>query len=116
MRDDIPKTHTEVLAALSGRGSLSFEMPAARKKQFALNIQRQKRALIILRQNTGWLGKKWALIYSFYAEISLMWASRGVPSMGHAFLVYQTAHRAIETIEGEDIDGGIIRVTFVGRP
>lgn len=40
----------------------------------------------------------------------------GVPSMGHAFLVYQTAHRAIETIEGEDIDGGIIRVTFVGRP
>ena len=36
--------------------------------------------------------------------------------MGHAFLVYQTAHPAIETIEGEDIEDGIVRVTFNGRP
>lgn len=116
MRDDTPKTYTELLDALSGRGRLSFDIPAARKKQFALNINRQKKSLIMVRQNTSWLGKKWALIYSFYAEISLMWASRGVPSMGHAFLVYQTAHSAIETIEGEDIEDGIVRVTFNGRP
>jgi hypothetical protein len=116
MRDDIPKTHTEVLAALSGRGSLSFDIPAARKTQFAQNIERQKKSLTMVRQSTSGIGKKWAFIYSLYAEISLMWVSRGAPSMGHAFLVYQTAHRAIETIEGENIEGGVVRVTFNGRP
>jgi hypothetical protein len=116
MRDDTPASYPEALDTLSGRGSLAFDIPAARKKQFASNIQRQKKALIMARRNRSWLGRKWALFYGLYAELCLMWVSRGVPSMEHAFLVYQTAHHAIDTIEGEKIDDGTIRVTYRGRP
>ena len=103
------KAHFEV------GGSIYFVVPRKFKKQFRLQTMRIKKFEMMRRGQRTLITRIATLLYAVFLGLNGFLLGRKDKALRRALLIYETMWRYIGVVDGKDLDGGKIKIIFVGR-
>lgn len=116
MHPDFPLDYGELVQDFKDKGSRSFEFKKINKKKLKKAFERVSRSRVLMRKGSKFPAQLIFLIYELYKGFLKRIHFRNSDAGAYWSVVYfEAISDFCSTIQGEEIDDEIAKVTFVAR-